>query len=94
MRDDDVYVLATRLQLMAIATPDQGRRLDGGDRLSDLLMRALIADAIETRTTGVLTAIVAQDNVRSLVLCERNGLRSQVRYDAQHARLTSLFERS
>lgn len=94
MRGDGVFMITTRLHHLAIATPDQGRVLDDGSRLSDSLLETLMADAIETRTTGILTGIVAQDNLRSIALCERVGLRSQVRYDFRHIRLTGLFERT
>lgn len=86
------YLLATRLQLLAIRTPDQGRRLSDGRGLADTIMHTLIHDALHTRPhSPVLTAVVAQDNLRSIAMCERNGLRSQTRYDMQHVRLTALF---
>jgi hypothetical protein len=84
----DPMVVAARLHLLAITVEDQGRRLDDGTRLSDLAMATLIADALETREVHAATAIVALDNLRSIALCKRHGLRSQVRYDAQHARLS------
>lgn len=93
MRGDGHLLLAVRLQLMAIATGDQGRVLDNGERLSDLLMQSILSDALSTQGTGVLTAIVARDNLRSLALCERHGLRSQVEYDHRHVRLTGRFVR-
>lgn len=79
---------ATRLQLVALSLADQGRRLDDGRRISDLVMASCIADAIEHRSSAILTAIVARDNLRSLALCQRHGLRSQVAYDARHVRLS------
>lgn len=84
-------VAATRLHLLAIAVGDQGRRLDDGTRLSDKVMATLIADALETRGYEVLTGIVALDNLRSMALCERHGLRSQVRYDLRHVRLSGRY---
>lgn len=94
MRDDAQVVLATRLHVFAIASAYQGAVLDDGTRLSDALLGMLINDAMETRLRGALiTAIVAQDNLRSIALCERNGLRSQVRYDTSHVRLSGLFTR-
>lgn len=84
-------VVAARLQLLAITVEDQGRRLEGGMRLSDMVMATLISDAIETRVTEVLTAVVAQDNLRSVALCQRHGLRSRVGYDARHIRLSGHF---
>ena len=83
--------IAARLQLFAIAVEDQGCRLADGTRLSDLVMATFMSDAMETRATGVITAIVALDNLRSIALCKRHGMRSQVRYDARHARLSGHF---
>ncbi len=83
---------AARLQLLAIAVADQGRKLEDGTRLSDVVMASLIADALETRALAVMTAIVALDNLRSVALCRRHGLRSQVPYDARHARLSGHFK--
>jgi RimJ/RimL family protein N-acetyltransferase len=42
----------------------------------------------------IITAIVAKENLRSIRLCERNGLRSQVEYDPAHIRLTGNFTRA
>lgn len=90
MREDSSLFLAVRLQLLAIAVGDQGRRLKDGKRLSDALMQTLIRDACE-KHAQVLTTIVAQDNLRSMAMCERNGLRSQIRYNRDHVRLTGHF---
>lgn len=90
-RDSGDLILATRLYLLAIAVEDQGRLLDDGTRLSDTVMATLISDAMATRDAAVLTAVVALDNLRSMALCERHGLRSQVLYDARHARLSGHF---
>jgi hypothetical protein len=91
-KDDQLdFILATRLHLLAIAVEDQGRRLYDGTRFSDMLMATLMADALETREAVVLTAVVAMDNLRSMALCKRHGLRSQVRYDIRHARLSGHF---
>jgi hypothetical protein len=87
----DRTIVATRLSLLALARADQGRRLEDGRRLSDLVMSTLIVDALKTRESDVLTAIVARDNLRSIRLCERNGLRSQIRYDVDHVRLWGVF---
>jgi hypothetical protein len=91
--EDGAHRFATRLHHLAINVEDQGRRLTDQRRLSDALMQTLIADAIDTWTTGVLTAIVAADNDRSLAMCERNGLRSRIRHGIGHVRVTGLFER-
>lgn len=90
-RDDGNPIVATRLHLLAIAVEDQGRKLDDGTRLSDAVVATLIADALEIREVSVLTAVVALDNLRSMSLCERHGLRSQVRYDNRHVRMSGHF---
>ena len=90
---DAVHRFATRLHHLAIDVSDRGRRLPDHRRLSDALMQTLIADAIDAWTTGVLTAIVAADNDRSLAMCERNGLRSRTRHGTRYVRVTGLFER-
>jgi ribosomal protein S18 acetylase RimI-like enzyme len=84
-------LLAVRLQLLGIAVADQGRRLEDGSRLSDAILKTVITDALEVWEAHVFTAIVAEDNLRSIALCERNGLSSQVRYDRRHVRLTGTF---
>lgn len=84
---------AARLQVLAIALVDQRRSLPGRVRLSDLLMATLIADAMDHKSTDVVTAIVADENLRSIALCERNGLRSQTRYSGRYLRLTGHLRR-
>jgi ribosomal protein S18 acetylase RimI-like enzyme len=90
--EDDTY-LAARLQVLAIAVADQRRRLPDRSRLSDVLMATLISDAIEDKKTDVVTAIVADENLRSIALCERNGLRSQTRHSSRYLRLTGRLQR-
>jgi hypothetical protein len=84
--------LATRLNLVALSIDDQGRCLEG-HRLSDLVMESLIHDALDLQEPSVLSAIVARDNLRSLALCERHGLRSQIEHDQRHLRLSGHFSR-
>ncbi len=91
IRASAALILATRLQVLAIAVTDQGRRLKDGTRLSDALMRTVIHHALDTRRYPVLTTIVAQDNLRSVAVCERNGLRSQIQHDGRHVRLSGHF---
>lgn len=88
LRDRGSGIVAARLHVLAISIEHQGRRLAGGARLSDVAMATLIADALELRAVEVVTAIVARENLRSIALCERNGLRSQVEYDGAHIRLS------
>jgi hypothetical protein len=91
LRDDDGLVTAARLQLLAIGIEDQGRKLDNGKRPSDTVMTTAISDAMATHSVAVITAVTASDNLRSIALCKRHGLRSQVRYDARHVRLSGHF---
>lgn len=83
--------VATRLHVLALSLGDQGRRLADGRRLSDVVMHTLISDALNELDTGLLTAIVARENLRSIALCERHGFRSQVEYDSRHVRLGGNF---
>lgn len=97
-------IVATRLQVLALSLANRGRVLSDGSRLSHRVMQALIHDAItEGRRDqltpsaspyagAVLTGIVARDNLASLTLCERHGLRSQVAYDARHVRVSGYFK--
>jgi hypothetical protein len=85
---------AIRLVVLALARSDQGRRVPGGQALSSLAMQTLMAEAMSTQRRSLLTAIVARENLRSLALCERHRLSSQVGYDPLHIRLSGHFERS
>jgi hypothetical protein len=90
--DGDTWV-AARLQVLAIACNDRGRSLGSRGRLSDVLIATLISDAMERHRTDLVTAIVAAENARSLSVCERNGLRSQIRYSPGYVRLTARMRR-
>jgi hypothetical protein len=84
-------IVATRLQVLAITTADQGRVLEGGRRLSDALLQTLIAQGSRASVDGALTAIVARDNLRSIRLCERNGLVSQFAHGIEYVRMFGRF---
>jgi len=84
-------IVVARLQVLAIDRADQGRVFESGGRLSDGLMQTLIAHAVPASVEGVITALVARDNLRSLRLCERNGLGSQVMHDARYVRVLGRF---
>jgi hypothetical protein len=84
----DDTVLATRLQVVALGLDDQGRVLEHGTRLSDVVISTVIADALRGGPSELVTAIVAGENLRSIALCERNGLRSQTRYSRDYVRLS------
>jgi hypothetical protein len=61
---DDTYY-AARLQVLAISIADQGKVLEDGARLADVLIATLIADALEHVETDLITGIVASENRRS-----------------------------
>jgi hypothetical protein len=84
---------ATRLHVLALSLEHQGRQLADGRRLSDLVMATLIAEACGDQESAVLTALVAKDNVRSLALCARHGLTSQIEFDRRHVRVSGRFAR-
>lgn len=77
----------TRLHVLAVGLAYAGRRLDDGTRLSDAILRAAIQSAREHGRRYPLTAIVANENHRSLAVFERNGRWSQIRYGAAYTRL-------
>lgn len=81
-------LIAIRIHLLAIAVADQGRVLEDGARLADVMFSTVIEDALRRRQAALVTAIVARENLRSIALCERNGLRSQTRHSAGYVRLT------
>jgi len=85
---------ATRLHVLALSVDQQGRRIGDGRRLSDLTMATLISEAMADRESAVLTAVVARDNLRSVALCSRHGLTSQIAYDASHLRVSGYFSRT
>jgi L-amino acid N-acyltransferase YncA len=84
-------ILAMRLQVLAIATADQGRVLQSAGRLSDALLQTLIAEAAPMAADGLLTVIVARDNLRSVRLCERNGFGSQIAHSTDYVRMFGRF---
>jgi L-amino acid N-acyltransferase YncA len=85
------WILIVRLQVLAIALEDQRRVLESGRRLSDALLQTLIAQAVEYSVGGALTAIVARDNVRSINLCERNGIDSQFAHGSRYVLMSGTF---
>ncbi len=67
---------ATKLEVAALAAPWQGRRLDAGERASDVLMSAVMTDVsarVPPRDARVF-GVVHQQNRRSIALCRRHGL--------------------
>lgn len=73
---DGAQFHATKLEVLAIATPWQGRRFRTGERASDVLMSAVMTDIsarVPPRDARVF-ALVHKDNERSLAVCRRHGL--------------------
>jgi hypothetical protein len=70
----------TKLEVAAVALSWQGRRFATGDRVSDVLMSALMADIsarVPSRDARVY-AIVHQNNGRSIALCRRYGITEEM----------------
>ena len=71
--DGDFY--ATRLQVVAVAAPWQGRRFPTGERASDVVMSAAMVDIsarVPPRYARVF-AVVHEENAASIALCRRHG---------------------
>jgi hypothetical protein len=71
-----VRIAATKLEVVAVARTWQGRRFPMGERVSDVVMSAAMTDIavrVPPRDARVL-AVVHEDNVRSIALCQRHGL--------------------
>ncbi len=78
-----------RIHFFALGLDYQERELRSGQRISDAVLSAVVADARDSYDTDAFTAIVARDNLRSLSFLERNGRWSQTVYDNLHVRLTA-----
>lgn len=83
---------AILIHLLAISRLRQGKKLDDGAPLSDAVLQTTIFDGMEKWNSDVVTAIVAQDNLRAMAVLERNGLVSQISYGPGYIRLTGRFE--
>jgi hypothetical protein len=89
---DETAMQATRFQMLAVQLDQRGRRLDDGTRLVDFLFKSVVLDAFGTEGGGVLNALVARENRRSIAVCERNGLHTQTFYDNKLLRMTGTYE--
>jgi hypothetical protein len=85
---DGITEEATRIALVAVDVGYQGERLHDSTPLADALFRALLRDAIGVERFALVTGVVARENERSLRLCARQGLTSQVRYGTDYVRVT------
>lgn len=71
---------ATKIEVVGVALKWQGRAFSTGERASDVLMSAVMADVssrIPPRDARVF-AVVHQDNHRSLAVCRRHGLTEEM----------------
>jgi len=86
---------ATKLELLAIVTPWQGRRFRTGERASDVLMSTVMTDIsarVPPRDARVF-ALVHEDNERSIALCRRHGLVDEMsRPHPDYRRLVTLHK--
>src|SRR5690349_18657737 len=62
------------LSAVAIRLDRQGSTLPSGERLSDLVLAAVIKDALRTAREPVVAAYLAEQNTRSIRMCARAGL--------------------
>lgn len=85
-------VLHARLiQVLAVGSNYRGPVFEDGTRLSDTLLATVVDEVKGFAETDIFTAIVANENDRSLAMLERCGSWSQVTYDYLHVRLTGRF---
>jgi RimJ/RimL family protein N-acetyltransferase len=89
--EDDTLVDTSRIHTLALALTDQGRRFTDGTRLSDLILTSVLTHALHTLGYSMATAVAARGNYRSIAVCERNGLRSQVDHGPDHVLLFGHF---
>ena len=67
---------ATKLEVLAVVSAWQGKKFPTGERVSDVVMSAVMADVSRRRPPrdARVFAVVHRDNTRSLALCIRHGL--------------------
>ncbi|MFS0701276.1 hypothetical protein AB6N24_15005 [Cellulomonas sp. 179-A 4D5 NHS] len=70
---------------LAVATGHQGGRALNGDRISDMMLQAVIDDVLIRDSADVpITAIIHRDNTRSLKLFFRHGFRNLASYQGDY----------
>lgn len=85
-------ILHARLvQVVAVGEEHRGPVFEDGTRLSDALLATVVDEVKALAENDIFTAIVANENDRSLAMLERCGSWSQVAYDYLHVRLTGRF---
>jgi hypothetical protein len=71
---------ATKLEVVAVRLDWQGRKFSSGERVSDVVMSAALADIssrVPARDARVF-AVIHERNERSLRLCRRHGLTQEM----------------
>jgi hypothetical protein len=73
---DAEKISATKLYVVAVSSAWQGKRFATGERASDVVMSAAMADIAARRPPrdARVYGVVHEDNVKSLALCRRHGL--------------------
>lgn len=82
---------ARKVHVIAVGSEYRGVVFEDDSRLSDRLISTMIEDVAKFSEGDIFTAIVANENDRSMEMFERCGEWSQVAYDAAHTRLTGRF---
>ena len=82
---------ARLIQLLAVGVGYRGTVVEDGARLSDTLLATVVEEVKGFAENDIFTAIIANENDRSLAMMERCGSWSQVAYDHLHVRLTGRF---
>lgn len=82
---------AVELTVAAISKARQGARLASGEALIELVMSALITDALNTHGGELVTAVVHKENARSLNACGRSGLVQRMEEDTNYIRVGGRF---
>lgn len=86
-------IAATKVELVALASAWHGKRFPSGERASDVLMSAVMADIsqrVPPRHARVF-AVVHEDNVRSIVLLRRHGLTEELSRPTELSRYRRLI---
>lgn len=73
-------IAGTKLQVVAVARDWQGKRFESGERASDVVLSAVMTDIVARRPPrdARVYAIVHVENTKSIALCRRHGLTSEL----------------
>ncbi len=81
-----------KLVVLAVELNWQGTRLATGASIADAVLAATVAHGRATHERTMFCGIVARGNFRSLRVCERNGLTTQLEYGPDHLCLLGTFK--